>query len=65
MFVRTMWAVSRHYPFYIQMTKQNKYCERHDYDYGINLEDECKYCKEEYFNNISYDFEREVRDLDK
>jgi len=40
-------------------TKEKGYCYRHDYDYKINGEVECKYCKEEDEKENAYDLEEE------
>ena len=34
---------------------KKEYCQRHDYDFKINGEDECKYCKEEYEQDNAYE----------
>ena len=33
----------------------NGYCYRHNYDFKLNGEDECKYCKEEFDEDNAYE----------
>jgi len=43
----------------IELKETDGYCYRHDYDFEINGESECKYCKEEEYQDNTFDIVNE------